>query len=95
MRALPSAVSDHSHSINVAHKGRSADLLKDSTKRKRTREEVKEVADEEEKLKENKQGYLKENKRLRTERDDLRQEVIQLRRSDQVLKQLQHQGLLD
>ena len=48
------------------------------------------MADEEEKLKENKQGYLKENKRLRTERDDLRQEVIQLRRSDQVLKQLQH-----
>ena len=53
------------------------------------------MADEEEKLKENKQGYLKEYKRLRTERDDLRQEVIQLRRSDQVLKQLQHQGLLD
>ena len=54
-------------------------MLKDSTKRKRTREELKEVADEEEKLKQNKQGYLKENKRLRTEKDNLSQEVIKLR----------------
>ena len=69
--------------------------MKDTTKRKRTREELKEVADEEARLKDNKQGYLKENKRLRTEKDNLRQEVIELRKSDFIVKKLQEQGLLD
>ena len=70
-------------------------MLKDTTKRKRTREELKEVEEEEDRLKSDKHGYLKENKRLRTEKDNLRQEVIELRKSDFIVKKLQEQGLLD
>ena len=51
----------------LEHKGRSTALLKDSSKRKRKHQEMEEVKEEEEKLKINKQGYLKEFKRMREE----------------------------
>jgi len=70
-------------------------MLKETTKRKRTREEMREVKNEEEKLGQNKQEYLKQAKRLRTEKENLMQEVIQLRKSDQVLRQLQEEGIVD
>jgi len=38
---------------------------------------------------------LKEAKRLKTEKENLLEEVIQLRKSDQVLRQLQEEGILD
>ena len=70
-------------------------MLKETTKRKRTREEMREVKNEEEKLGQNKQEYLKQAKRLRTEKENPMQEVIQLRKSDQVLRQLQEEGIVD
>lgn len=42
--------------------------MKDSSKRKRKAHEIKEVMEEEKELKENKQKFLQDAKRLKTER---------------------------
>ena len=47
--------------------GSAVNLLKGSSKRKRTRKELEEVKHEEEALKEDKQEFLKEMKRLKEE----------------------------
>jgi hypothetical protein len=39
------------HQIKIASKGRAANLVKESSKRKRTREELEEVKEEEDELK--------------------------------------------
>ena len=49
----------------IAERGKAASLLKPSSKRKRTRSEIEEVKEEEKQLKENRQGFLKEAKRLK------------------------------
>jgi hypothetical protein len=63
----------------LAESGRSANLMKASSKRKRTRKELDEVKDEEEELKEDKQAYLQAVKRLREERDQMELELLELR----------------
>lgn len=55
--------------------GRSANLLKGSSKRKRTHEELEEVKNEEDELKEDKQSFLQEVKRLKKENADLERRV--------------------
>ena len=49
--------------------------MKDSTKRKRTRQEMEEVKEFEKSLKEDRQIFLHDTKRLKMERDILMQTV--------------------
>ena len=51
--------------ICVGSHGKAAFLLKDSSKKKRSREEIEEVKAEEQLLKKDKQGFLKEFKKLK------------------------------
>jgi hypothetical protein len=51
-------------------------MLKDSNKRKRKREEMEEVKEEETKLKQNKGLFLKEFKRMKQDYGELEDEVI-------------------
>lgn len=56
----------------VAEKGRSVSFLKSTTSRKRKREEVEEVKEEESALKKDKQKYLLDAKRMKlTEQEHL------------------------
>lgn len=52
--------------------GRSANLVKSSSKRKRKREELEEVKDEEDQLKVDRHSYLKEVKKLRRDLSQLK-----------------------
>ena len=52
--------------------GRASNLMKSSTKRKRTREELEEVKQEEEELKNDKQIFLQMVKRLKDEKAALK-----------------------
>ena len=61
-----------------AHRGRSAYLLKSSSKHKRKRSEIEEVKEEERMLKVNKQGFLQEIKRLKKENTQLGSQVSEL-----------------
>ena len=54
----------------IENKGRSVFLLKPDSKRKRSREELEAVKDEEEKFKDDKQGYFQSVKRLKLEKDE-------------------------
>jgi hypothetical protein len=51
--------------------GRAANLVKGSSKRKRTRDELEEVKDEEEELKQDRQSFLQQVKRLKEEKAEL------------------------
>jgi len=53
-------------------------MMKDSSKRKRTRKEMEDVKEFEESLKEDRHEFLQKTKRLKQERDLLAQQVIQL-----------------
>jgi hypothetical protein len=55
--------------------GRASNLMKSSTKRKRTREELEEVKQEEEELKTDKQVFLQMVKRLKDEKAALEEQV--------------------
>jgi hypothetical protein len=55
----------------IAHKGKGVNLLKETSHRKRTKVDLEEVKNEEEELKEDKQGYLRQSKRLKEEKQDL------------------------
>ena len=61
--------------MGLVEHGRSANLLKGSSKRKRTREELEEVKDEEEELRQDKQSFLQEVKRLKESHADLERRV--------------------
>ena len=50
-------------------------MMKDSSKRKRTRQEMEEVKDFEKSLKEDRQIFLQDTKRLKMERDSLMRTV--------------------
>ena len=52
----------------IVENGRASNLMKSSTKRKRTREELEEVKQEEEELKTDKQVFLQMVKRLKDEK---------------------------
>ena len=51
--------------LSIGSHGKAAYLLKESSKKKRSREEIEEVKAEEELLKKDKQGFLKEFKKLK------------------------------
>lgn len=70
--ALKKSISFSCKSIDISHyclesKGRSAHLLKPSSKHKRKRSEIEEVKEEELMLRKNKQGFLQTFKKLRTD----------------------------
>jgi len=69
--------------------------LKPSSKRKRTREELEEVKDEELDLKEDKQKFLQETKRLKQDKHDLEDRVVELKKYEDLVLQLQEGGQLD
>jgi hypothetical protein len=52
-------------SFSLDERGRAANLLKDSSKRKRIRTEMEDVKEEEKALKTNKQSFLQKFKRLK------------------------------
>ena len=56
--------------------GSAVNLLKGSSKRKRTHRELEEVKQEEDALKEDKQAFLQEVKRLKKEKQDLEQQIM-------------------
>jgi cell shape-determining protein MreC len=62
----------------VATKGRSAFLLKGSSKAKRKRSQLEEVKQEEAQLKADRQEFLLKTKRLKVENRDLRQELEEM-----------------
>ncbi len=59
----------------IAQNGRGVNLLKGSSKRKRTKAELEDVKQEEEELKENRQEFLKEYRRLKEEVSILHERV--------------------
>ena len=65
------AVSSYTLLTFIGSKGKSADMMKDSSKRKRTRAEMEEVKEFEQSLKEDRQKFLQQAKRLKQERDML------------------------
>ena len=69
--ARASAVSSYTLLTHLGSKGKSADMMKDSSKRKRTRAEMEEVREFEQSLKEDRQQFLQQAKRFKQERDVL------------------------
>ncbi len=65
--------------------GRASNLLKSSVKRKRTREELEQVKNEEEELKDDKQGFLQMVRRLKEEKAALEEQVELM--SEQIMPQ--------
>ncbi len=65
--------------------GRASNLMKSSTKRKRTREELESVMKEEEELKDDKQGFLQMVRRLKEEKAALEEQVELM--SEQIMPQ--------
>ena len=57
--------------LSIAENGRASLLMKNSSKRKRTREELEEVKQEEEALKEDRHQFLQEVKRLKQEHAEM------------------------
>jgi len=69
LKRLPSvkasAVSILLSTTSIGSKGKAVDLMKDSSKRKRTRKEMEEVKEFEQSLKEDRHQFLQQAKRLR------------------------------
>jgi predicted nuclease with TOPRIM domain len=66
----------------IVEPGRSVSLIKSASKRKRTRNELEEVKGEEKILKEDKQQFLMEFKRLREQNEELQNQVFELSQAD-------------
>jgi cell division septum initiation protein DivIVA len=66
-------------------------MMKESTRRKRTRQEMEEVKEFEQSLKADRQGFLQETKRLKQERDVLQDQMIELSQSHEMLQQVYSQ----
>jgi predicted nuclease with TOPRIM domain len=66
----------------IVEPGRSVSLIKSASKRKRTRNELEEVKGEEKILKEDKQQFLMEFKRLREQNEELQNQVFELSQGD-------------
>lgn len=75
--------------------GKSASLLKQNSKRKRRRDEIEEVKEEEKMLNENRQQFLKEHKRLRANQGPNNEEMEYLFSAKDTLEELINQGVLD
>jgi cell division septum initiation protein DivIVA len=85
--ARASAVSSYILLILIDSKGKSADMMKDSSKRKRTRQEMEEVREFEQDLKEDRQKFLQQAKRLKQERDMLQERLSSISQSQQTVQQ--------
>ena len=57
--------------MSLVENGRASLLMKSSSKRKRTRDELEEVKQEEEALKDNRHSFLQEVKRLKQEHAEM------------------------
>jgi cell division septum initiation protein DivIVA len=63
-------------------------MMKESSKRKRTRQEMEEVREFETSLKEDRQKFLHQAKRMKQERDVLVQQVQELSQSEILVRSL-------
>ena len=79
----------------ITSKGKAAYLLKGSSKKKRTRDEIEEVKHEEEKLSENKQEFLRKHKRLRGVEDELERTKANVEANEELLNRLFEEGVID
>ena len=73
---------------SLAHRGKGVNLLKDSSHRKRRKVDVEEVKEEEKELQKDRQGYLYAAKRLKEEVQDMKEEMIVLRHSQELVQKL-------
>jgi len=73
--------------LSIVENGRASLLMKTSSKRKRTKEEIEEVKQEEEAMRGDPQGYLMEVKRLKQEHA----EMLAFLRNDQNQPEVQQQ----
>ena len=83
----------------LAENGRASLLMKSTSKRKRTRDELEEVKQEEEALKGDRHSFLQEVKRLKQEHAEMMEalQAIEAQRQledDQAAQQLQQQPLM-
>ena len=78
MALSSSAVGDLLCISSIGARGKSAFLLKDSSKGKRKRHEMEEVKEEEQALNRDKQQYLRAVKRLKQDNDEMEQQMIEL-----------------
>jgi hypothetical protein len=62
----------------IVEPGRSVSLIKSASKRKRTRNELEEVKGDEKILREDKQQFLMEFKRLREQNEELQDQLFEL-----------------
>ena len=90
-----SAVSTTVILIPIGSKGKAADMMKDSSKRKRTRKEMEEVKEFEQSLKEDRQQFLQDTKRLKQERDQMQEQIIELSQVAEMAGQMFSQGVAD
>ena len=81
--------------IHIEHKGRSTALLKESSKRKRRHEEIEDVKEEEQRLKEDRQSFLKTFQRMRDENEKLKVKLPELQKCELLLQQLHGEGVID
>jgi hypothetical protein len=68
----------------IVGKGKGVTMLKDSNTRKRKREEIEEVKEEETKLKQDKGLFLRECKRMKFDFSEMENEVMRLRKEAEV-----------
>eukprot|EP00349_Pseudokeronopsis_sp_Brazil_P010959 CAMPEP_0202978102 /NCGR_PEP_ID=MMETSP1396-20130829/84642_1 /ASSEMBLY_ACC=CAM_ASM_000872 /TAXON_ID= /ORGANISM="Pseudokeronopsis sp., Strain Brazil" /LENGTH=128 /DNA_ID=CAMNT_0049716971 /DNA_START=3502 /DNA_END=3888 /DNA_ORIENTATION=- len=80
---------------SIAEKGKSVGLLKDTSKRKRQRDELEEVKQEESLLKEDRQSYLQNAKRIRREHNELLNKLEDLHKLQEQMKVLKENGVVD
>ena len=62
--------------------------MKDSSKRKRKREDIENVKEEENALKEDKQLFLQKSKRLKMDNDNLLREIVNLKKFEDLVQHL-------
>jgi ABC-type iron transport system FetAB ATPase subunit len=70
-------------------------MMKESTRRKRTRQEMMDVKDLEQSLKEDKQTFLREAKRLKNDKETLQRQVEELSHGEELLRRLYDMGVVD
>ena len=78
----------------VAARGHAANLLKPSNKRKRTRQKMYEVKDEEKVLKEDKQKFLQETKRLKLDKEALEKRLLEMKPLEDMIHNLEEEDAI-
>ena len=78
-----------------ASKGKAAHLLKGSSKKKRSRQEMEEVKHEETQLNADKHTFLQQHKKLKQEHELVQRELETHRKNADTLNRLHAQGIID